>query len=316
METVLITAIGSFSASCVIEKLHEAGYRVIGTDIYPKEWHIESYECDEFYQVPLAINKSGYINKLIDICQKNEVNYLIPLTDLEIDVINLYRNQFKDADIRLCIQQEATLKVARNKYSLFEYFKNRKEVNSIPTLKCPTPNIGWELPVISKPIDGRSSEGLTKIIDNQILNSYLNKENYILQKFIEGNIVTVDYVRCETTGHDFSIPREELIRTKNGAGLSVKIFQSKKLSNTVSYIGKELGINGAVNMEFISSGGHYFLMDINPRFSAGIAFTCLTGYDIVLANINCFKCLDILPPIKIEETYMVKGYREFITRKD
>ena len=36
--TILVTAIGSFSAAVVVRKYKEEGFRVIGCDIYPAEW--------------------------------------------------------------------------------------------------------------------------------------------------------------------------------------------------------------------------------------------------------------------------------------
>ena len=38
MRTVIVTAIGSFSADIVIKKCRENGIRVIGCDVYPREW--------------------------------------------------------------------------------------------------------------------------------------------------------------------------------------------------------------------------------------------------------------------------------------
>ena len=46
--TALVTAIGSFAADAVIKTLREMGYRVIGSDIYEKEWVANSLEVDVF----------------------------------------------------------------------------------------------------------------------------------------------------------------------------------------------------------------------------------------------------------------------------
>lgn len=41
-KTVIVTAIGSFSAQNVISACHKAGMRVVGCDIYPAEWVVNS----------------------------------------------------------------------------------------------------------------------------------------------------------------------------------------------------------------------------------------------------------------------------------
>lgn len=137
---------------------------------------------------------------------------------------------------------------------------------------------------------------------------------YIIQPHIEGPVITVDYVRCDQSGHDFSVPRKELLRTKNGAGTTVEVFEDKELSNIVSYIGKTLNINGCVNMEFILNNGIYYLIDLNPRFSAGIAFSKVAGYDMITSHINCHFGRDILPPVSITTQIIAKRYHEEITK--
>ena len=54
MRTVIVTAIGSFSADIVIKKCRENGIRVIGCDVYPREWIADAGNVEAFYQVPYA----------------------------------------------------------------------------------------------------------------------------------------------------------------------------------------------------------------------------------------------------------------------
>ena len=61
MKTLLITAIGSFSARTAIEAAKELGMRVIGCDIYPKEWVALSGETDAFYRAVPAVREDDYI---------------------------------------------------------------------------------------------------------------------------------------------------------------------------------------------------------------------------------------------------------------
>lgn len=316
MKKILITAIGSFSATCVIESLKNNGYYIVGTDIYPKEWHIESYLCNAFFQCPLAANEEEYISFMLELCKKENIFLIIPLTDLEIDVFNKYRNFFKDLNVILGIPSSFTLDLSRNKFNLYNYFKDDKNVPSIKTVNCPVSSPPFKFPIVAKPFNGRSSEGL-KFLDNQ--NDFINVKddpNYILQEKIEGKIITVDYVRNKKDTEDFAIPRYELLRTKNGAGLSVKIFNNDILLNLVSYIGAKLDVNGCVCFEFIECNNEFFLIDVNPRFSAGIAFSSKIGYDMVYSHLLCHLNKHLLPPIKFRDTVIVKSYREFITAID
>ena len=62
--TVLVTAIGSFSADCVITTLKSKGHKVVGCDIYPAIWHAVSKDCDNVYQAPFATKEQEYISFL------------------------------------------------------------------------------------------------------------------------------------------------------------------------------------------------------------------------------------------------------------
>lgn len=311
--SILVTAIGSLSADCVISTLKELNNCVIGCDIYPPEWHAVSKECDKVYRAPWASEEKKYIDFLLSISKENNVRYLFPLTDPEIDVINRYRSLFSKNDILLCIPCEFTLSISRNKSLLYETFKDDAFVPSILTYKSIVDKISNpSFPYIAKPLDGRSSEGMCKIECLKDLERIMELENYIIQEYVDGFIFAVDYVRCKETGQDFSIPRKELIRTKNGAGTTVQITNDYILINLVSYIGNKLDVNGCINMEFIKNKDDYFLIDVNPRFSAGVAFSKVAGYSMVESHLNCFINNNILNPVIFYNQIITKRYREEI----
>lgn len=310
---VLVTAIGSMAADCVISILKKSAGKVVGCDIYPYEWLIEAGCCDKFYQAPLAREEDKYIQFLIRVCLENAITHLIPLTDIEIDVVNKYRDIFRQQHIILCMPEPGVLDIARNKYRLFCEFREDVHVPSIRTcLSASDDAESFSFPCLAKISNGRSSEGLRLLASKDELLYLRDRNNYIIQEYKSGPVFTVDYIRCEKTRQDFAIAREELLRTKNGAGLTVRITNEPILSQLASYIGNKLQINGCVNMEFIKNHSAYYLIDLNPRFSAGIAFSVLAGYDMVTNHLNCFTGKEIALPIVVNETIITKRYKEEI----
>ena len=309
---ILVTAIGSFASDCVIKSLKEMNHRVFGCDTNPKKWIVAAKDCESFYRVPLSKEERKYINMILDICCREKIDFLFPLTDVEVDVLNRYRNEFNAIDCKLCIQSNDCLSVARNKWNMYKLFQKETEFKVPATILFDNycdENI--KFPCVLKPIDGRSSEGLLYLSDKEDLDSLKLKsnENCILQEYIEGAIYTVDYVR-DSFSNDFSIVREELLRTKNGAGTTVRIGMNDTLARCASIIGRRLGIIGAVNFEFVFNNDQYYLIDINPRFSAGVAFSGFVGYDIIRSSLNCFMNKKILDPISFEEQIICKRYKE------
>lgn len=310
---ILITAIGSMSADCAIPILKRCADKVVGCDIYPREWLIEAMHCDKFYQAPLAREEDMYICFLMRVCVENEITHLVPLTDIEIDVINKYREIFESRRIILCIPSAEVLGIVRNKYKLYRKFSKEAYVPSIKTILLNAEEIeGIPFPCIAKPFDGRSSEGVVFLNDIKDLSTIQDKNRYIIQEYIPGSVFVVDYVRCDLTGQDFAVIREELLRTKNGAGLTVRLTNDSSLYALACYIGRKLLVNGCVNMEFIKKEREFYLIDINPRFSAGIAFSVMEGYDMVTNHLNCFSSKGIDAPIDVEEKIVTKRYKEEI----
>lgn len=307
---ILLTAIGSFSADCVVSSLKKMGHRVIGCDVYPSQWHPVSKDCDAVNRVPFAVDEN-YVPALLDICRKESVEYVFPLTDLEIDVLRPHRNEFAKAGSKLCIQSDDCLEIARDKYRQVRFFDGHylvKTPRSVLAVELPSE---VTLPLIAKPVNGRSSEGLRRVETMEELEFIRGKEGYIVQEMLNGNVFTVDYVR-DASGNDFSVAREELLRTKNGAGTTVRIVPDVRLQDMASAVGAALGVIGCINMEFIYDGTEWYLIDINPRFSAGVAFSRMAGYDMVRSHLNSILGKNIEPPVEVTEQIVAKRYMEEI----
>ena len=317
--TVLVTAIGSFSAEIVIDTLKKHSIRVIGTDIYPKEWIANTTIVDKFYQVPLSTKTNDYLSYIKSICEEENVRYMIPLTDLEIDVLNEHRYVFSDINCTLCFSPYETIITCRNKKKCSDYLSKINNLNIIPIY--PIDKVlehETKYPIICKRINGRSSDGFHIFESYDELKFFISCtddiNSYIFQPFISGRIVTVDVIRQEKTNRSVAMPRIELLRTANGAGTSVKTFSDNQLELLSIEIAEKLKINGCVNLEFIHSNDNkYFFLECNPRFSGGLKFSCMSGYDFVMNHLYCFSNTEIDPkPTTIKQQYIARRYQEFV----
>ncbi|MCI9319126.1 MAG: ATP-grasp domain-containing protein [Lachnospiraceae bacterium] len=317
MKKVLVTAIGSMSADIVIKVLHKEGYYVIGTDIYPKEWVVDARNVDEFYNVPPAAEQNCYINRILEICRERKVDYICPLTDDEIDVFNENRQKFENLSI-LCMSDYDVINICRNKKKTADTLKG--------TGLC---NVIWDygmediekhnicFPVVGKPVRGRSSQGFRIFTDEEEFYGFCRKVKageYLFQPYIAGNVITVDVVRDKRTGCCAAAARRELLRTLNGAGLSVQVFREEALEKVCEDLAESLGITGCVNFEFLETeDGVRYLLECNPRFSGGVEFSVLSGYDFVRNHMRCFENKPIETKICIREHWICRKYEEYIT---
>ncbi len=315
-KTVLVTAIGSFSAGSSVKILKEMGYRVVGCDIYDRRWVAESENVDAFYQVPKAAEEEKFLIALLDICQKEKITKIIPSTDIEVDFFTKYRNEFEEKYITICISGQDCIEICRNKKKQQELLTE----NTGFSMAIPTENFrqGMEAPfaypMVCKLVDGRSSQGLLYIKNEEEWKSFVGQADsrYVIQPYIEGDIVTVDVIRQRDGEKVIAIPRKELLRTLNGAGTSVQVFSDEKLEEECRRIAELFGVKGCVNFEFIQQGEQYYFIECNPRFSGGLAFSCMAGYDCVHNHMRCFKNKEIEDQPQIREMYIARKYEEHL----
>lgn len=288
----LVTAIGSMSAEAVISGLaRRDGAKVFGCNTQPREWVAASRLLDGFYQVPPAHDKDAYLAAVAAICREAAITHLVALTDPEVDVLSAHAGVFADEKVVLCIPPFDAVSRARDKLALFNTFAG-SPVNPIPTFRLvDIQDKDTGFPLIAKPKNGRSSEGKTIIPDVEALAFWrerLPAEQYIVQPFLAGDVFVTDIV-TDTQGVPVAwATRQELVRTANGAGLTVKMHPGHTCGELAGQVCRTLGLRGCVNIEFLVSADGIFLMDVNPRFSAGVAFSVLAGYDMVDNHVRCF----------------------------
>lgn len=329
----LVTAIGSLSASAVLNGLRELGFSIVGTDIYPAEWIAESAGVDSFYRAPRA-DEEGYTAFMRELIIKENISLFIPLTDVEIDVINAHRADFSDISSCVVMSGELDIALIRNKLLLTErvaeWLSGEKNgsfgarFRTIPSFRADEADydeIGY--PMVLKPVNGRSSEGLYRIyhedqlgfamsciVDNtKLIDTSLEK--YIAQPMLKGNVITADVVR-DRHGNTRVLCREELIRTQNGAGISVRVFRDEELEDFCSRLSGELCIVGAVNFEFIlgEGSGCLYFVECNPRFSGGVAFSVLAGEPMVKNGIRAVLGEKLFEDSEPVTGFMTREYTE------
>lgn len=312
----LITSIGSISAETVITDIKiQSNNKVIGCNIYPKEWTAASRLTDNFYEVPPFIEKKAYIEKIKDIIKKEKIDFIIPLTDPEVDIFSENYAEFINLGAIPCISTSESIKIARDKLSIYNLFKN-STIPTIPTKKnTHFKKNDFEFPLIAKLRNGRSSKG-NLIIENS--NSFefhkkiIHLNDYIIQPYLPGEIYVTDIVRQNNQKYGVSITRKELLRTENGAGIVIQMKKNNHICNQLALqIADTINVNGCINIEFLMNEGKPKIMDINPRFSAGVVFSKLSGYSMVKNHIRCFNNEKIEEEKPISEKIYTRSYQEF-----
>lgn len=292
--SVLLTVIGAVAADISIKYLKSKGFRLVGCGATPKSWNAGSAGIDAYYQAPLIFDTKAYLNFIKDVCIKENVRYVIPFLDPEIDLFAQHIKWFEEHDIILCMSNPTTVKIVRNKKTLADFVANNcPGINSIPTEYLrDIDTLEWDFPIVVKPYNGRSSIGVQYIHNTSEWDCFrrnADKDLYIVEPFIYGPIVMVEIIRQPDTHQVVAMSRRELISTPHGLSTAAYVFQDETLEYNAQILADKLDIRGNVNFEYIQSPDRqYHFVECNPRFSAGLSFSCMGGYDIVTNHLKCF----------------------------
>lgn len=319
MKKVLITSTGSVACDIVIKSLKRMGYYLIGCNIYPKEWVVESNEVNEFFQAPPVSSEEEYLSFIKQLCKKLDINYIYPMIDYEVDLFNVNREWFEENNIRVCMSPKYAIDIIRDKKKLQDFtLEHCPELNPIPTVRMTDFNIDTaSFPIVCKPYNGRSSQGLKYISSKKEYLEFIptiDRARYIVEPFISGPIVMVETIRNKDTKQIITLTRREVLSTPNGCSTTVYVFQDKNLEKNTRKLADLLDVNGDVNFEYIlDENGKYHLVECNPRFSAGCEFSCIAGYDCVENHMKCFEGLEI-EDYEFKHTMVIaRKYEEYIT---
>lgn len=319
METALITSTGSVATDIVLKSLKRMGFRVVGCNIYPREWIVESCEMDVFYQAPPVSDQENYLRFIKNLCIKENIKYVLPMIDYELDLLNVNREWFEKQGVVLCMSPKEALDVIRNKKKLADFVKSECPMTqSIPTeMLRDIKKLEWNFPVVCKPYNGRSSQGLKYIYNQEEWNEFeatADKDLYIVEPYIDGPLVMVEIVRQSHPHKVIAMTRRELIATPHGCSTTVYVYQDKELEEASKELADKLNILGDVNFEYIlDSNGKYHLVECNPRFSAGCEFSCMEGYDYIENHMKCFMGKEIEDAHFKHNMIIARKYEEYIT---
>jgi carbamoyl-phosphate synthase large subunit len=285
MKTVLVTAIGTATATAVIRELRKTGeFRILGADINPAEQIASSLDVDAFYQFPYSTG-DDYIPFALEFCRQHGVDYYYAVIDKEVVGLSRNRDRFASVGTRLCVPNQAFVEICHYKDVFGSWVARNMPELAIREYSNMEDAEKAVFPLFAKPVEGVASTGCRRLNTLEELRTFVRPEEVgsvvLIQDCVKGTNITVDCVRNRLTGQKTQVQRRELLRNSNGCGIAVEIFHDPALEQICNALMEQLDLNGVVNMEFFDTGDDYKIIEINPRFSAGTAYSCMAGVNTV-----------------------------------
>ena len=232
---------------------------------------------DRSYVIP-RFSEQRCIDKIISICEKENINTILPMTNKAIAFMDRNRDQFNKGNLLLYLADSAVIKICNDKRRLADFFIE----HGIASPNLVNPNEPCvEFPLLAKEPCGEGGNNCFKL-ENQIdLDFYSKKlQNHIFQKFIQGREFSIDWFSDKNSIPVVAVPRERLA-IRAGEVMVSRIELIPDIIESAKKLGKRLHLTGPANFQGILGGsGKFWFTDINLRFGSGVLHTIHAGADI------------------------------------
>ena len=244
---------------------------------------------DQSYVVP-KINEEHYIEELLDIIEKENIDLILPTSN---DVIPLSMNK-DNIDAMMFMSDYDVIETCVDKFLFYKTCQS-----SFPLPKTTNEFI----PIFAKPREGKGSVGV-ELIDRSI-------EDYVYQEYLPGTEYTID-VLCDMDSNVLSVIPRIRLQTKAGISTKGRIIRNKFIENTCKEMAEFLNLKGPVCMQMKEDKyGDPKFIEINPRFGGGTYFTTLSGVNFVKIILDLVKGKKIVVP-EPKEITVLRCFKEVV----
>lgn len=263
---------------------------IVATDLSPVAPALSV--ADKPYLVP-RIDAPDYFDKILDICQKEDIKAITTLIDPEISILANHREELLARHIMPLCPAEWTAKLCFDKYEMFRYLSEKGvrtvlTYNSLEGLREGLEKGEVSFPVFMKPVNGSGSVGIGKVHDWEEAVAKFNdgKFTYIIQELMTGGDCDADvYVDCLSHKPVAAFSKKKIESRIGGASKTIS-FKDPKLFKFIEEVCSVLELNGPCDMDFFIKDGEYYLSEINPRFGGAYLHAYGAGVDFIKLILN------------------------------
>ena len=233
--------------------------------------------CGKRHIVP-RIRDEKYIPTLLEICQKEHVDLLIPTIDTDLLVLSENKKAFALCGTRVLVSEPDRIRICRDKNLTSDYFVSCGLMAPVTVNDYRQYNGGF--PCFIKPKDGSSSIDAFKANHFDELKIYAEHiKDYVVQPFVSGEEYTVD-VFCDFEGEPIYITPRKRLAVRAGEVLKTEISQNQKIIDEIKKLIFRFKPCGPITVQLIRDKcGEDHYIEINPRFGGGAPLSMKAGAD-------------------------------------
>jgi carbamoyl-phosphate synthase large subunit len=276
---ILISAVCGDIGCSAVRALREAAGKIVGCDmnLYSPVFDL----IDQFYNAPPASETENYMDFLKNVIKREEIGFLFPISEPEIKVLNLRREEIELLGVKLLLNNQTIIDNFLDKLRTAQYITNiGLRAPKTALLKEYDGSFGF--PLIVKPRTGHGSKRLYKVEDSVDLGYVRFKD--------DGLLIVQECMGSEsdeyTTGvfSDGKQISSITFKRKLGYGsLSAEaiLVDNPFLENLSKQVAEATHLIGSINIQSrrLENDDLFVPFEINPRLSSTLLFRKKFGFD-------------------------------------
>lgn len=252
------------------------------------------YDADKYYIVP-PITEDGYIDKILNICQKEQIKGVLSLIDPELSLLAANEEKFKAVGTTIIGSSYDLCEMALDKMQMYEWLKNhdyncaRSWMDKEEFYKAVDAG-EVSYPVFVKPYRGSASISISKVYDKETVDLlFAHEDDLMIQEFLDGQEIGADVYIDLISGEVVSIFTKKKIKMRAGETDKAVSFKDPELFALIEKFVNEAGYRGQIDIDIFEIGGKYYISEVNPRFGGGYPHAYESGCDhmkLILNNLT------------------------------
>ena len=249
------------------------------------------YDADKYYIVP-QITAPGYIDKILEICRKEEISGVLSLIDPELSLLAENEERFREIGVTVIGSPYEQCEMSLDKYQMYlwltdhgyncayswtdiEEFFNAVEEGAV------------SYPVFVKPARGSASISISQAWDKETVELlYEHEEGLMVQEFLHGQEIGADVYIDLISGEVVSIFTKKKLKMRAGETDKAVSFKDPALFELIEKFVKEAGFRGQIDIDIFDVNGTYYISEVNPRFGGGYPHAYEAGCDHMKLILN------------------------------
>lgn len=279
------------------------------------------YEADKFYIVP-RITEPGYIDLILDICRKEQINAVLSLIDPELSLLAQNAGKFKDIGVTVVGSSYELCERALDKMQMYHWLTEHgyhaaKSYDNKEKFYQDLQDGKITFPVFVKPIRGSASIAISKVYDKETVDLlFAHSDGLMIQEFLDGQEIGVDCYIDLLSNELVSVFTKKKLLMRAGETDKAVSFKNEKLFALVEKFVKESGWRGQIDIDIFEIDGEYYISEVNPRFGGGYphAYECGVDHMKLIAN-NIHGIVNERNIGNYEDGLVMMKYNEVMVRK-